>query len=228
MTGLLALTLGTGLFAQNKEKVEGSGNVVTRDVTVQPFDQLEVSGVFNVSLIQGDNAQVKIEAEDNLQGLFQVINEGSKLKISMKKEININTKKKMNIYVTFKTLSGIDMHTVGNVSCNSKLKLNDLNIKSNSVGSLDLKLDVQTLHVDNSGVGSVKLSGTAEKAVIKNSGVGSIHAGDFIVQRMDINNSGVGSAEVNAEKELTVNDSFLGKVKNKGNATAKKLKKQEI
>jgi hypothetical protein len=228
VTGLFVLSLITGLFAQDKEKAEGSGNVVTRDVSVQPFDELQVSGVFNVSLIQGDKVQVKIEAEDNLQPLFQVTNEGSKLTISMKKGININTKTKMNVYVTFKTLTVIDMNTVGNVSTNSKLKLNDLSIKSNSVGSIDLKLDVQTMHVDNSGVGSVKLSGSADNAVIKNSGVGSIHAGDFIVQRMNINNSGVGSAEVNAEKELTVNDSFLGKIKNKGNASVKKLKKQDI
>jgi hypothetical protein len=45
---------------------------------------------------------------------------------------------------------------------------------------------------------------------------------------MEIENTGVGSAEVNAEKELKVKDSFLGKVKNKGAAVAKKQNKQTI
>jgi hypothetical protein len=45
---------------------------------------------------------------------------------------------------------------------------------------------------------------------------------------MDIDNSGVGGAEVNAEKEFKVSDSFLGKVKNRGSATAKKIAKTVI
>ena len=63
---------------------------------------------------------------------------------------------------------------------------------------------------------------------IKNSGVGSIQAAGFIVQKMDIDNSGVGSAEVNAEKELKVKDSFLGKVVNKGNAPTKRINRVVI
>jgi hypothetical protein len=35
---------------------------------------------------------------------------------------------------------------------------------------------------------------------------------------MEIENTGVGSANVNVEKSLKIKDSFLGKVRNKGNA----------
>ncbi len=50
-----------------------------------------------------------------------------------------------------------------------------------------------------------------------------MEAGGFVVQTMNIENTGVGAAEVNAEKDLKVKDSFLGKVKNKGGAKVKKL-----
>ncbi len=53
-------------------------------------------------------------------------------------------------------------------------------------------------------------------------------AASFVVQKMDIENTGVGSAEVNAEKELKVKDSFLGKVINKGNAPVKRMNKVVI
>jgi hypothetical protein len=49
-----------------------------------------------------------------------------------------------------------------------------------------------------------------------------------VVQKMDIDNSGIGSAEVNAEKELKIKDSFLGKVTNKGNATIRRMNKVVI
>src|SRR5215216_5572502 len=87
-----------------KTKIEGSGNVVTKEITVQSFDALSVNGVFNVSLAQGSKEQVKIEADDNLQELFEVKNEGSVLKISTKKDVNYSTKKKVTVYITFKNV----------------------------------------------------------------------------------------------------------------------------
>jgi hypothetical protein len=84
-------------------------------------------------------------------------------------------------------------------------------------------LTANTLKLDNKSVGDITLSGKAADAVVKNKGVGSLQAGSFVVQSMNIENTGVGEAEVNAEKNLKVKDSFLGKVKNKGKATAKKM-----
>ena len=77
----------------DKDRIEGSGNVITKDITVKSFDELSASGIFNLQLSQGDKESVKIEADDNLMDLFIVENEGSTLKISMKKNSNFNSKK---------------------------------------------------------------------------------------------------------------------------------------
>lgn len=212
---------------KNKPKIEGSGNVITKDVTVQSFDELSVSGVFNVELSQGKEA-VKIEADDNLQPYFEVKNEGSKLIISMKKDINFNSKKKLTVYVSFRKIKSMDLKTVGNVSSADNLSFDNLEINNKSVGAVDLKLTAQSVNVNNKSVGDVKFSGKANNVVIKNKSVGSIRAGAFVVQTMDIDNDGIGSAEVNAEKELKVKDSFLGKVSNKGSAPVKKMEKIKI
>jgi hypothetical protein len=218
--------------AQDKEKdkprIEGSGNVITKEISVQSFDELNVSGVFSVLLSQGSKEEVKIEAEDNLQTLFEVKNEGSKLIVSMKKDVNFNSKKKMKVYVTFKKLKSMELKTVGNISSDQNLSFDDLDIDNKSVGSLDIRLTAQSLNIDNKSVGNVRLSGKADNVVIKNKSVGSIHAADFVVQKMDIDNKGIGSAEVNAEKELKVKDSFLGKVNNKGAATVRRMNKVVI
>lgn len=213
---------------KDKPKIEGSGNVITKDISVQPFDQLASNGVFSVILKQGDKEDVKIEADDNLQDLFEVKNDGSKLSISMKKDVNFSSKKGMKVYVTFKKLKSMELNMVGSLTSDNNLSFDDLDIKNKSVGALDLNMTAQNLNVDNKSVGNINLNGKAESAVIKNKGVGSIKAGDFIVQKMDIDNSGVGSAEVNAEKELKVKDSFLGRVMNKGNAPVKRMNKVVI
>jgi len=224
------LLFATTVFSQkDKEtKIEGSGNVITKDVTIQPFDQLEANGVFNVVLTQGNKESLKIEAEDNLQALFEIKNEGSKLMVDMKKDSHFNSKKKMTVYITFKNLKSMDLKMVGNVSSEGNLNFSDLSLANKSVGSVDLALNAQKLDINNKSVGNLKLSGKAENAIIRSNSVGAIKASDLLVQTMDIDNDGVGSAEVNAVKELKVKDSFLGKVKNAGSATAKRINKVVI
>ncbi len=214
-------------YAQ-RETIEGSGNVVTKDIPVKSFDALSAGGVFNLVLQQGTTEQVKIEAEDNLQPLFEVTNEGSTLQIKMKKDVNLKHAKKMNVYVTFKNLKSLNISSVGNVTAKGALSFNNLSLENSSVGNVDLDLSTQKINVKNSSVGSLKLRGKAENAVIKSNSVGSIDASDFVVQVMDIQNDGVGGAQVNAVKELKVRDSFLGKVRNTGSAQAKKVSKQVI
>jgi hypothetical protein len=230
-----AILFGTAARSQDHEdhdkdkpRIEGSGNMITKEVNVSSFNELDVQGVFSVLLIQGNKEEVKIEADDNLQPLFDVKNVGSKLVISMKKDVNFNSRRGLKVYVTFRKLKTMELKTVGNISSDNNLNFDDLKISNKSVGSIDLKMTAQNLDVDNKSVGSVKLNGKAENAIIKNKGVGSVHAASFIVQKMDIDNSGIGSAEVNAAKELVVKDSFLGKVTNKGAAPVKKLKKASI
>ena len=212
------------------ETIEGNGHLVTKDISVQPFTVLDASGVYELKLTQGETEGVKIEADENLQSLFNVHNDGNKLVIEMKeiKNKNLNVKNKMRVYVTFKKLTALDLKTVGNVSSSNDLAFEDLDLSNRSVGNVDLDLKANNLHLENSSVGNVRLSGRAETAVMKNSGVGSLKAGEFVVQTLDIDNTGVGSAEVNAAKGLKVQDSFLGKVHNRGAAPTHKKNKVTI
>jgi hypothetical protein len=232
---MLAITaLGFSTMAQkndkydDKDRIEGSGNVITKDIAIKSFDELDASGVFNLQLSQGDKESVRIEADDNLMDLFTVENDGSTLTIKMKKNSNFNSKKQLKVYVTFKNLKSMNLGMVGGTSSDEKLKFADLKLKNQSVGSVSLNMTLQTLNMENQSVGSVKLEGSADNAVVKNNSVGSINAGNFVVQKMEIENNGIGSATVNAEKELKYSDSFLGKVSNKGNATVKKKNKVVI
>ncbi len=215
-------------FAQDhkSEKREGNGKLVKRDISVSAFNALKASGVYELKLTQGGQEGVTIEADENLQDLFVVKNNGQQLVIEMKKHNNLNTKNKLRVHVTFKNLKALELNTVGGVSSSNALSFDDFTFSNNSVGEVDLALTARKLHLKNKSVGEVKLSGKAEEAVFVNSSVGSLDAGNLVVQTMDIDNSGIGEAQVNAEKNLKVKDSFLGKVKNKG--AAKSTKKEVV
>jgi hypothetical protein len=224
----------TGMYAQEKNKtketIEGNGKLTTREVNVSPFDALKASGVYELRLSQGNKESVKIEADENLQEYFNVRNDGSKLVIDMEKlnSKNFKSKNKMKVYITFKNLKELELKTVGNVASDEQLSFDDLDLNTKNVGNVDLNLTAKKLNLDSKSVGNVKLSGKATEAVVKNKGVGSFEAGNFVVQSMNIENDGIGSAEVNAEKDLKVKDSMMGKVKNKGGATIRKMNKVRV
>ncbi|RYY63769.1 MAG: hypothetical protein EOO12_11425, partial [Chitinophagaceae bacterium] len=154
-------------FAQDNESITGNGKVVTANVPVQPFESLEASGVYELKLSQGDKESVKIEADENLQALFHVRNEGSKLVIDMGKRKNLNLKKstKLTVYVTFRNLKSMDLQMVGSVRSEEALSFTDIKVKNNSVGNVSLKLTANSFDLDNNAVGNVTLSGKAQNAV---------------------------------------------------------------
>lgn len=230
ITASAFLLFAVAVHAQKNETIEGNGKLVTRTVAVQSFDALKASGVYELKLTQGNKEEVKIEADENLQDYFTVRNEGAKLVIDMKRmeHKNLNAKNKMRVFITFRKLKDLELSTVGNVSADTPLSFDEVRVNNQSVGKVNLNLTANKFNLDNKSVGNVKLSGSAQAAVVKNTGVGNLSAGSFVVQTMDIENTGVGSAEVNAEKELKVKDSFLGKVRNRGAASARKLNREII
>jgi hypothetical protein len=222
--------MAQGATAQKNETIEGNGKLVTRDIAIKSFSELKASGVYELKLSQGNSESVKIEADENLHDLFLVSNDGDKLVISMKKmnNVNLKTKNKMRVYVTFKNLKDLELSTVGNVASEKSLTFNDLNLENRSVGNVNLAFTANKVDVKNTSVGNVTFTGKAQTAVFKNSGVGNLEAGDFVVQTLNIENTGVGNAEVNAAKELKVKDNMLGKVKNRGAAPVRKMNRVSI
>jgi hypothetical protein len=229
-TAAAMLSLPALAQKEKQETLEGNGNLVTKDIPVKSFETLKATGVYELKITQGAKESVKIEADENLQELFTVRNDGNALIIEMKdlKNTNLKSKNKMRVHVTFTKITSLDLGTVGNVVAENQLSFSDLALRNQSVGNVDLNLTANKVDINNTSVGNVKLNGKAEFAVIKNSGVGSIQAASFEVQSMDIDNSGIGSATVNAAKELKVKDSFLGKVTNKGSAATKNMNKKVI
>lgn len=93
---LLTVFFSATLIAQDRVTLEPSGNIVTKNISVQPFDVIEASGLYEMVLEEGDREAVKIEADDNIQSMFSVSSNGRKLVIEMPglKNHDINSKNK--------------------------------------------------------------------------------------------------------------------------------------
>jgi len=223
---LAILLLITGMtfstFVACAQKLSGNGNVVTKERNITPFTQLEIKGVFNVFLNQGEKETVKVETDENLQDIVEAVNEGSTLTVQLKKGESYKKSTKMNVYVTLKDLTKLDINGVGNVE-STLLTLADLRLDVSGVGNSSLELKCKSLDADITGVGNIKLKGSSDEAKLNVSGTGNLKAFDFHVKKLTADVSGVGSTDLCAEEEISISSSGIGSVSYTGAAVVKKI-----
>jgi len=192
----------------------GSGNVIRQDRKVSAFNGIEVSGAFDVVLIQGTTTSVTVEADDNLMDLIKTEVKGNTLEIDTKKPISHS--KSLKVFVTFTELKSIECSGAVNLESQGKLTLTELSIDGSGASNSKLDLAVDRLTIDCSGGSKLKLSGTAKDVGVDASGAVDLFAFDFIAENYKLSISGAGKAEINATKNLNVDISGAASVRYKG------------
>lgn len=205
------------------QKISGNGNVVEENRPVEPFTSIDIGGVLNVYLTQGDTESVTVEADENLLDLIVIENRGNTLRVYLKKGIDIKKAKEKNVYITLRSINQLEVGGVVNVKSTNALTADAFDLHIGGVGNTDLELRCDRLDARADMVGNLALRGEVREANIKNGGVGSLKAFDLKVDRLTIKNSGVGSAEVQAQDEISITSSGVGSVRYKGDAAVKEL-----
>ena len=205
------------------QKLKGDGDVTKETRSVSSFEILENDGVVNITLIQADIESVIVEADRNLLPVIITKVKDNTLFISTKEGAEIEKSTKLNVYVSFKDLKKLKLNSVGNLSSQNQLKLNNLEIENNSVGNIDLNLDCNKLNIESNSVGNTVLTGKVNDFKIELNSVGNLKAFDFVAQTLNIESNAVGNAEVNSQKEISISQNGMGNITYKGDAIVKKL-----
>ena len=200
------------------QRISGKGAKIIKNHPVLSFDKLILSGVFDVSLKQGNINKVSVEAQPNIHQYIIIDEKRGTLDIHFKKKFNLKKHKKINIVVTFTDLQEIESSMVGNLHSDGMLNLESLVFDNASVGNTTLNLNVKTLDMDLSAVGNITISGQAQKVDIESSIVGKLDASDLIAQYLSIDNSSVGNVQIHADMELAIDHSGIGSLHYYGDA----------
>lgn len=203
------LLVSTSVFAKEK--------IVVIDKEFNPFNRLELSGVFNVVLVAGDEEKIHIETTEDLIDDIEFYEDNGFLKVETSKRLKNKKNIKMDIYLMYKDLKKLEINSVGKTSTENPIKASYFDLKIASVGNTNLEFDVKELKCVISAVGDVHFTGTADKANIKMSAVGELRAREFLVQNLTMRNSGIGSVEVYASESIDLNNSGIGSVAYYGN-----------
>ena len=214
----------TACNAQKYGKVKGSGNVINKTRNVGSFEQIGVSGSFDVTLKKGDEGRIDIKIEDNLLPYLITEVSNGKLKIKWKNGTNISTNKGVYVTVYYQSINAVGLSGSGDVISKDVIKSDNFEVSVSGSGDIELEVDTNHLHASVSGSGDVDLSGTTNEFDASVVGSGDIDAYGLISDKASLKISGSGGMNLTVKKELEARVSGSGDIKYKGNPKIEDIK----
>ncbi|QLE02860.1 DUF2807 domain-containing protein [Galbibacter sp. BG1] len=203
------------------KKVKGNGNEQTIERNVGNYDEVSVSGSFDVDLVSGTEGKLTVTAEENL--LPHIVTEVKNGELIIKTEQGFELKPSFNkeilIVVPFESLNAVSLAGSGDVVTKSTIKTE--NFKADLAGSGDLNVSVESKTVKSrlAGSGDIELSGKTTDFECSLSGSGDIDAKGLKAVNVEASISGSGDIEVHCDGELKARVSGSGDIDYYGNPT---------
>jgi hypothetical protein len=207
---LLACRVGNTTF--NPQVVQGSGNVVTEQRQVSGVERVTLTSIGDLTIIQGDEEGLTIEADDNLLPYIKAEMRGRELNIGLENGVSVRNISPIRYTLRIKDINRISVSGSGNIDA-EELTVGDLTLSITGSGNVNIvQLTAGDLNVTTSGSGNYDLAGKVAKQEITITGSGNYRAGDLESTRASVQISGAGNVTVWAEEELDVRITGFGSV----------------
>lgn len=217
MVWLLLVSTGlTGCINMTRwQTVRGSGNVQTETRQVAGFDRVSVSGAGQLTVVQGEEESLVIEADDNLLPYIKSEVSRGRLQIGPQ-NVNLKPTEPIRYRLQLKnlhelTLSGSVQADLGSI----KTERLAINISGSGRLSMD-RLESEVLSTDISGSGSTSAAGQVERQEVSISGSGNLEAADLKSTLASARISGSGHASLWVVESLNARISGSGRVEYRG------------
>ncbi len=208
---IFALMFGACGVNVNIDVQRGSGNVVSETRDVSNFDKVVLTGIGDVTVVQGDHESLVIEAEDNLIRYIETEVENGVLTIGFERKSLLPTEP-VKFHLTMREVRGLDTRGVSNIQ-SDEITTDRLDIGISGTGSVtinDLTADLAVVNV--SGAGSFNAEGQVDSQRVTLSGAGNFEGEDLESQTAEVIISGLGRVAVWATDTLDVTISGTGSV----------------
>ena len=185
------------LASCTKDRVTGSGAVVTQTRNVTGFTKIVTNGSTNVHLVQGPAFSVQLKGYENLLPYAETRLSGNELSIGYNDVAKIKNDN-VEAFITMPVLEGINISGSASVDVHGAFAGNE--ISSTISGSGNILFE----------------AGSTPNFMANVSGSGNVYAFGLAAQKASVTVSGSGNIEVKAAADLQVNISGSGTVYYKG------------
>ncbi len=206
------------------QKVKGNGEIVSETRSTESYDEVKLVGSMNVKLIAGNEGDIKVEAESNLQEYIITEVRNGSLKISTAEGYSLSPKEKILVTVPFQDLNEISVTGSGDLWTLDKIEANKMQIHVTGSGNINLELDVDELEGKITGSGDINLKGRSITLECSVTGSGDFDADYLVAENVDARVSGSGDIMVYAKNSLKASVYGSGDIVYKGNPEKRDFK----
>ena len=207
---ITALIISSCVNGQFRKTVYGNGHVVTREREAKPFTEIKASSGIDVIIRQGNSESITVEADENLQEYIKTEINGGELNVYTEADIRRADKEK--VYVTMKEIKSVRTTSAGDISAETAIKTDKLELSASSAGNIKLEVYAKEINVDISSSGDITLKGDADRLDANLSSAGDLKAFDLKVKEADISVSSAGDADINVSDKITARASSAGDI----------------
>lgn len=206
------------LSACDKERLSGSGYVISETRETGIFSDVRIDGPIHVHLEQGAAAPVKITAEDNLMRVIDTYVSDGTLHVRIKKGVRIHNTRSIDVYLKSANYNAVFFYGSGSVESLDTIRTDKFIYKLDGSGNARLPILANNLKTEINGSGNVQLNGRAATYHSIINGSGDVRGLDFYCEEADITVKGSGEHSLNVARSLDVSIRGSGNVKYRGDA----------
>tara|TARA_B110000908_G_scaffold138628_1_gene164850 strand:+ start:535 stop:1248 length:714 start_codon:yes stop_codon:yes gene_type:complete len=202
-----------------EKAIKGTGHIVSETRSLEPFNELELNGIINVSFKQvksTDLDKVVVSAQENLLPYIKTTIGNGRLIINI--ERSIHTDKKVLVEIYGHPFRSLVNNGSGDVKSDERLVLQKLYLESNGSGDISLDLDAKNIEVELNGSGDVYFSGSTDYLELINNGSGDLNTIEMRSFEVDVLSNGSGDVSAHAKESFDVEINGSGDVYHVGKA----------
>ena len=202
--------------------VQGSGNQVTQQRDIRDFDEVRVSGPFEVDIERSDSFLVEITADDNLVDKIQTSKNGRELSIGVAGTTIVGGAT-LKARITTPELRRLSLNGAESGRISGFDSVKDFGLVVSGASSAQGRIGAQRIAIEVSGASKVTLEGSADNARLEASGASTLNLENLTVREADADISGASRATISVTDTLSAEVSGASNLTYIGNPTLRRV-----
>lgn len=190
----------TDMSIPSDARITGSGNIITRRVSIADFSRIETSRAVHLVVEKRSGREAIIEADDNIMPYVIVEVDGGCLNVGI--DDDIKSLNNVTVKVTVPSdgnISAISASSASRVTVETEIKSPKLMLDASSAANINItKSDVGTCSIDASSAANVEGAIKADNCVIDMSSASDVNVA-LLAVRCDVTASSASSATLSGE-----------------------------
>jgi len=171
---ILSMMLFSGTYSQTFTPVKGNGPSIDKTFNVSDFKGIDVSGGFDVILVQGSSESLTLTSQENLFEYITARVDNGTLKIYTRN--NLRPTQPMKARITFKEISNLKVSGGGDTYSETPVNVDALEVNISGGGDFSSVINSEELKFNISGGGDTEIGGKTQDYYITVSGGGDLES----------------------------------------------------